>query len=84
MSLISCTYNLFVLSHTIHDIIFYNSLFHFTQSSKIYTDFQMIYVINKLYVQSVCFQSYYSWYQFLQYACPVEIEKELAISHAPP
>ena len=33
----------------------FNSLFHFTQSNTIYTDFQVIYGINKLYKMSCCF-----------------------------
>ena len=42
----------------------FNSLFHFTQSDRaMFYDFQNIYVIHKLYIQSVCFHSYYSWSQ---------------------
>ena len=29
----------------------FNSLFHFTQSNTMYTAFQIIYVLNKLYIQ---------------------------------
>ena len=38
----------------------FNYLFHFTQSNAMFTVFQIIYVINKLYIQSVCIQLYYS------------------------
>ena len=38
----------------------FNSLFRFAQSNTTYADFQINYVISKLYIQSVCFQSDYS------------------------
>ena len=40
--------------HTLN--IQFNSLFHFTQSNTTCTVFQIIYVINKLYIESGCFQ----------------------------
>ena len=38
----------------------FNFLFHFTQSNTIYTDFHVIYSINKLYKMSSCFHFNYS------------------------
>ena len=37
----------------------FNALFHFTQSNTIFTDYQAIYAINKLYRRSYCFQLHY-------------------------
>ena len=42
------------------------------------------YLCHQLFVQSGCFQLINLSYRFRLYACPVEIGKELAVSHAPP
>ena len=42
----------------------FNSLFHFTQSNTIFTLYQVIYIINKLYRRSCCFHLYCSWLSF--------------------
>ena len=39
--------------YTIYIYIQFNSSFHFTQCNTIYTDFQIIYVINKLYTNNL-------------------------------
>ena len=62
----------------------FNSLFRFTQGNTNCTVVQIICNINKLYILSVCFHLYYSWFRLLHYACPVEIGKESVFSHAPP
>ena len=59
---------------------FYSS-FNFTQG-KGNTNYTILHII--LYKTYNLFYLYYSCYHLLQYACPVEIGKELAISHAPP
>ena len=62
----------------------FNSLFHFTQANTIYTDFHVIHRINKLYKISCCIHFNYLGYRCQEYACLVEIGKELAVCHAPP
>ena len=62
----------------------FTSLFHFAQSNRKSTVFQIIHIINKLYIQSGCFQLIIHDIGFIDMHCPVEIGKELAISHAPP
>ena len=53
-----------------------------------FTVYQDIYVINKLYRQSdshIVFNFIIRDYHFQKYACSVEMEgKELAVCHAPP
>ena len=52
------------MRHKRQAIVQFNSLFHFTQSNTIFTVHQVIYIINKLYRRSYCFQLHYSWFLF--------------------
>ena len=64
---------------------FFNSFFHFTQGNTNYAVFQVIYIIDNC-TYSLCLFSFILFMisLTLHYAYPLEIGKELTISHASP